>query len=159
MKIGRYTSKESPEQRIQLKKRFESGDDLQVLVAIRCLDEGVNIPSIKTAFILASSTNPREYIQRRGRVLRHSDNKNVANIYDFITLPMPSEDLSNSVLDLSSFKTLVSNEVIRMKEFASEAINSGKIYSIIEDIKQDYGFYDFDNIEYEAIDWSDDDDE
>ena len=159
MKIGRYTSKETPEQRIQLKKRFESGDDLQVLVAIKCLDEGVNIPSIKTAFILASSTNPREYIQRRGRVLRHSSEKSVANIYDFITLPMPSGDLTSSVLDLSSFKTLVSNEIIRMKEFASEAINSGNVYSVIENIKQDYGFYDFDNIEYEAIDWSDDDDE
>lgn len=159
MKIGRYTSLETPEQRIDLKKRFEIGDDLQALVAIKCLDEGVNIPSIKTAYILASSTNPREYIQRRGRVLRKSKGKDIANIYDFITLPMSSEDLNGTVLDMRSFKTLVSNELIRMKEFSSEAINSGYSYNIIENIKNDYGFYDFEQIEYEAIDWSDIDDE
>lgn len=157
MKIGRYTSLETPEQKADLKKRFESGDDLQALVAIKCLDEGVNIPSINTAYILASSTNPREYIQRRGRVLRKAKGKSVANIYDFITLPMPSEDLKSTVLDVSSFRTLVINELLRMKEFSSEALNYGYSYKIMEDIKNDYGFYDFENIEYEAIDWSDND--
>ena len=51
-----------------------------------------NIPSIKTAFILASSTNPKEYIQRRGRVLRTFPGKRHADIYDFITLPVPLVD-------------------------------------------------------------------
>ncbi|MFR7881409.1 MAG: helicase-related protein [Christensenellales bacterium] len=64
-------------------ERYKNGNDLQALVAIKCLDEGVNIPSIKTAFILASSTNPREYIQRRGRVL---ENLKAKNIHTFMIL-------------------------------------------------------------------------
>lgn len=157
MKIGRYTSLESPEQRNDLKKRFENGDDLQALVAIKCLDEGVNIPSIERAYILASSTNPREYIQRRGRVLRKSPNKKVAYIYDFVTLPMNANDLKTTVLDISSFKSLVKNEVNRMKEFTSEALNAGEGYKIIDDIMDDYGFFDFNSIDSFDFDWSDDD--
>ncbi|MCC8068352.1 MAG: hypothetical protein LIO71_01100 [Ruminococcus sp.] len=53
-----------------MKDQFAEGKILQALITIKCLDEGVNIPSIKTAFILTSTTNPKEYIQRRGRVLR-----------------------------------------------------------------------------------------
>ena len=70
MRITKFTSEESAEERERIKADFAEGKHLQALVAIRCLDEGVNIPSIRTAFILASSTNPKEYIQRRGRVLR-----------------------------------------------------------------------------------------
>ena len=66
---------------------------LQALVAIKCLDEGVNIPNIHTAFILASSTNPKEYIQRRGRVLRKAPGKDYAVIYDFVTLPFPIDEI------------------------------------------------------------------
>ena len=57
-------------------------DRTGILLAIKCLDEGVNIPSINKAVILASSTNPREYIQRRGRLLRRSDGKEQAHIWD-----------------------------------------------------------------------------
>ncbi len=49
-----------------------------VLVSIKCLDEGVDIPAVSHAFILASSQNPRQFIQRRGRVLRKSAEKNLA---------------------------------------------------------------------------------
>lgn len=86
MKVDRFTANESIKERIEIKERFISGK-IQAIVAIKCLDEGVNIPGIKTAFILASTTNPKEYIQRRGRVLRIAPNKEYAEIYDFITLP------------------------------------------------------------------------
>lgn len=62
MRVGRFTSQESPQERAQIRAAFAEGNMLQALVAIKCLDEGVNIPSIKTAFILASSTNPKEYM-------------------------------------------------------------------------------------------------
>lgn len=75
MKISRYTSQEDVEERRVIRNRFKDGNNLQALVAIKCLDEGVNIPGIRTAFILASSTNPREYIQRRGRILRLAPGK------------------------------------------------------------------------------------
>lgn len=58
-----------------------------IVVAIKCLDEGVNIPAVGHALILASSKNPREYIQRRGRVLRKTETKVLAHIYDAIVVP------------------------------------------------------------------------
>lgn len=60
-----------------------------VLVAIKCLDEGVDIPSVTHALILASSKNPREFIQRRGRVLRTASNKALAYVHDAIVSPPP----------------------------------------------------------------------
>lgn len=60
-----------------------------VLVAIKCLDEGVDLPYLSNAIILASSKNPREHIQRRGRVLRKSKDKFFAKIYDAIVTPNP----------------------------------------------------------------------
>lgn len=81
MKVAKFTSEEDAQKREILKREFDEGESIQVLIAIRCLDEGVNIPSIRKAFILASSTNPKEYIQRRGRVLRKCPGKKYADIY------------------------------------------------------------------------------
>ena len=82
MKVARFTAEESMETRTIIKEQFQKADGLQAIVAIKCLDEGVNIPGIRTAFILASTTNPKEYIQRRGRVLRKASGKLFAEIYD-----------------------------------------------------------------------------
>lgn len=60
MKVSQFTSKENVEERNILKREFADGSNLQALIAIKCLDEGVNIPKIKTAFILASTNNPKE---------------------------------------------------------------------------------------------------
>ena len=87
MRVSMFTAKEDANERERIKQSFAEGELLQALVAIKCLDEGVNIPGIRTAFILASSTNPKEYVQRRGRVLRRAKGKTHAVIYDFITLP------------------------------------------------------------------------
>ena len=59
MRVSKFTSEEDAAERERIKADFDAGDHLQAVVAIRCLDEGVNIPSIKTAFIMASSTNPK----------------------------------------------------------------------------------------------------
>ncbi len=55
------------------------------MLAVKCLDEGVDLPRVNKAIIMASSTNPREYIQRRGRVLRKHPEKNSAQIYDLLS--------------------------------------------------------------------------
>lgn len=60
---------------------------LQVLVGIKCLDEGIDIPNARVAILLSNSTNPREYVQRVGRVIRQAPDKEVSVIYDFIVLP------------------------------------------------------------------------
>jgi superfamily II DNA or RNA helicase len=64
-RVNTYTAQTPLTEREDLRRQFEIGE-LQGLVAIRCLDEGVDIPAIQTAVILASSGNPRQFIQRRG---------------------------------------------------------------------------------------------
>ena len=137
MRISQFTSAEDAKERELIKDNFAEGTHLQALIAIRCLDEGVNIPSIKTAFILASSTNPKEYIQRRGRVLRKAPGKTEATIYDFVTLPVPLEDVSNydSAL-LESCRSLAKREIVRMDDFANIAENPFESDTLIQQIRK-----------------------
>jgi len=103
-------------------------------VAVKCLDEGVDVPSTKTAFILASTSNPREFIQRRGRILRLSKNKNKATIYDFIVTPK-LEDLS-SKKDIGA--TLLKREMPRFAEFAASATNEFEARSKLWELLNQY---------------------
>ena len=139
MKVTHFTSAESATEREKIKYQFAAADPYQAIVAIKCLDEGVNIPSIKIAFILASSTNPKEYIQRRGRVLRKAQNKPHAVIYDFITLPTPLDCISygseNARLDLS----LVKKEIIRMREFGEISKNPSEADKLVQELSEAYG--------------------
>lgn len=156
MKIAKYTSEESVQKRMEIKSRFELGKDLQALVAIKCLDEGVDIPSIEKAFILASSTNPREYIQRRGRILRLHKDKKYAYIYDFITLPFDFKSQISSMNEstLKMTKALISNEIARIEEFSSSSENPSLSYELVEKLKSEYGIEEFIINDYEIIDWS-----
>ena len=140
MDVSQFTSKESVEEREILKREFSAGDTLKVLIAIKCLDEGVNIPKIKTAFILASTTNPKEYIQRRGRVLRLAEGKEYAEIYDFITLPYDIEEVTSlTAAQVKRNSTLVKNELRRAEEFSRIAVNMVESASLIDEIKDAYG--------------------
>ena len=139
MKVHKFTSEESKEERDEIKRMFASGTELQVITAIKCLDEGVNIPAIKKAFILASSTNPKEYIQRRGRVLRRAKGKEYAEIFDFITLPRPLDDVPFcSEEEISCDLSLVRKEFFRMIDFAETARNPFEIDKLKEDIQDAY---------------------
>ena len=145
MKVAKFTSDETIDERKIITEYFKDGETLQALVAIKCLDEGVNIPSIKTAFILASTTNPKEYIQRRGRVLRKSQEtgKEYAEIYDFITLPRPLEDVTSLTLEEAKRDlSLVKKELIRIKEFSRLCINPVAANKIIWEIYDSYGLTD-----------------
>jgi superfamily II DNA or RNA helicase len=86
------------------------------LVSIRCLDEGVDIPAVSHALILASSQNPRQFIQRRGRVLRRAPGKNLAVIHDAIVVPVHVDDEPEQV-------SLLKSEMMRAVEFADNALN------------------------------------
>lgn len=87
-----------------------------VIVSIRCLDEGVDIPDVTHALILASSQNPRQFIQRRGRVLRKAPNKNIAVVHDAIVAPL-------DLVDEPEQQSLLRAELVRALEFAGAAIN------------------------------------
>lgn len=139
MEVARFTSQENMDTRATIKEQFQRGDHLQAIVAIKCLDEGVNIPGIRMAFILASTTNPKEYIQRRGRVLRKADNKDFAEIYDFVTLPRPLDSVSSLTTEQAQRdKALVKNELARIKEFGRLAMNSMVANELIWDIQEAY---------------------
>ena len=139
MEVAQFTSSENMETRATIKEQFQRGDRLQVIVAIKCLDEGVNIPGIRTAFILASTTNPKEYIQRRGRVLRKAPNKPYAEIYDFVTLPRPLDSVASLTKEQAQRDlSLVKNELARIKEFGRLAQNSMDANNLIWDIQDAY---------------------
>lgn len=154
MKIHRYTARENVDEREDIVRRFKE-KDIQALVAIKCLDEGVNIPSIETAYILASTTNPREYIQRRGRVLRKYEGKRYSYIYDFVTLPYDIDKKTlYSAKNLQIFSSLAQNEINRIKEFASLAENPSDSDKLINKIES---LFDFDKYKTneELLDWED----
>jgi superfamily II DNA or RNA helicase len=139
MKVSQFTSKEDIEERKTLKNEFSEGNNLQALIAIKCLDEGVNIPEIKIAFILASTTNPKEYIQRRGRVLRLANGKKYAIIYDFITLPHSLDKVpSLTKIQMKKYLSLVNNELCRAEEFSRIATNMSEAEAILDGIKEAY---------------------
>ena len=139
MEVSKFTSEENMETRATIKEQFQKGDRLQAIVAIKCLDEGVNIPGIRTAFILASTTNPKEYIQRRGRVLRKAKNKPYAEIYDFVTLPRELDAVSGLTMEQAQRDlSLVKNELARVKEFGRLSMNSMEANDLIWDIQEAY---------------------
>jgi superfamily II DNA or RNA helicase len=100
-----------------------------IVVSIRCLDEGVDIPSVSHALILASSKNPREFIQRRGRVLRTAEKKSVAHIYDVLVMPLaadPEEKEENKQQEDPRLNIL-GGELSRAVEFGKWALNPAAI--------------------------------
>lgn len=87
-----------------------------ILVSIGCLDEGVDIPTVSHALILASSQNPRQFIQRRGRVLRTAHNKELAYVHDALVMPVHVDDEPTQ-------SALLKSELARAIEFAQSAFN------------------------------------
>lgn len=85
-KASQFTATENMATRMELVDSFNK-QEISALAAIRCLDEGINIPSIKSALILSSNDDYREFVQRRGRILRTYGDKKFANIYDVVVLP------------------------------------------------------------------------
>jgi len=125
-RVSRFDHELKTSERNEILGRFDSGE-IEVLVAIKCLDEGVDVPSTKVAYFLASTSNPKEFIQRRGRVLRNSKNKVYAKIYDFIVMSSVSSD--EILWDIAK------KELPRFAEFADNATNKydEKSFSQIED--------------------------
>lgn len=139
LQVHRFTAKEDLQTRRDLLESFADGE-LQALAAMHCLDEGVDVPSTRTAYILASSSNPRQFIQRRGRVLRKSPGKHSASIYDLITVPPPRE---LGELELKAERSILRRELGRFAEFADSALNTQSAYEVIWDLADQYGVLDF----------------
>lgn len=138
MAVDTYTSDTDMEKRAELRTRFGSGG-LNGLVAIRCLDEGVDIPATRRAFILASSSNPRQFIQRRGRVLRKAPGKEEAEIHDFVVIP---STLSNEAPVFNVERNLFRREMARIVEFANLAKNGHEVMHQLLPLRKKYHLLD-----------------
>ena len=120
--------------------------EISALAALRCLDEGINIPSIKSALILSSNDDYREFVQRRGRILRTYGDKKFANIYDVVVLPN---------YDMQGWAKV---ELRRFREYARLALNWSELEPELNSFLNRYGLdiesvdvYDYDEME-ETID-------
>jgi len=140
-KASQFTAHENMKERMQLVDAFTNGE-ISALAAIRCLDEGIDIPSIKSALILASNDDYREFVQRRGRILRTYKDKKIADIYDIIVLPSKSSEAWAKI------------ELRRFYEYGHLAHNWQNIQDDFERLLskyelnyEDVDVYDFENME------------
>jgi superfamily II DNA or RNA helicase len=138
--INQFTAEEDPQERQALLTSFAAGD-LQALAAMKCLDEGVDVPSTRTAYFLASSSNPREFIQRRGRILRKSAGKEHSIIHDLIAVPPTTFNKESPAFHAE--RSIVRRELQRFKEFASPALNKHQALDVIWELAGFYGLLDF----------------
>ena len=105
-------------------EQFRRGN-IQCLVGIKCLDEGIDIKNARVAILMASSTNPREYVQRVGRVIRPDKGKEYSIIYDLIVKPS-DESFDSSV-------SILQKEARRALMIASNAVNAAEVINIFEE--------------------------
>ena len=140
-KSSQFTASENMADRMELVDAFNKGE-ISALAAIRCLDEGINIPSIKSALILSSNDDYREFVQRRGRILRKYGTKEVANIYDVIVLPS------------GDFQAWAKIELRRFREYARLALNGDELepdvmghLSVFGLTEEEIDVYDYEDME------------
>lgn len=116
-------------ERQHLLQEFGNGK-YQALVAMRCLDEGVDVPPARNAILMASSGNPREYIQRIGRVIRRSPGKNEATVHDIIVQPSV-ESIAPELRDLET--RIMKSELQRCQEIARSAVNNAEALTLLSE--------------------------
>ncbi len=117
-----YTGEINKTDRKAILKGFSDGK-IDVLLAMKCLDEGVDIPRAEIGIFASSTGNPRQFIQRRGRLLRKHDDKNFAYIYDMIVVPnFRANNFSKQFYEME--RSLVRGELSRVAYFASLATNT-----------------------------------
>ena len=126
--VSHFTSKESRKERENILEDFRRGS-IDAMVAIRCLDEGIDVLACDAAYILASARDPRQFIQRRGRILRRSPDKEQSTIHDFVVvLPDGYETASDHA------KKLIKSELKRVAEFSSLSNNRSESYEVLAPI-------------------------
>jgi len=118
-------------ERDYLLQEFANGK-YQILVAMKCLDEGVDIPPVRTAVLMASSGNPREYIQRIGRLIRRYPGKRNSTIYDIVVVP----SFNNLPKEMRAIEwRIFEKELVRYKEISDIAINNAEALSLVSKLE------------------------
>lgn len=113
--------------------QFAKGE-IEVLTSMKCLDEGVDVPRSEMAIFCASTGNPRQFIQRRGRILRKHPEKHVAIIHDLVVVPEINSAQENYTME----RNLLQNELKRVRDFATLSENADFAYTELEDVTSYY---------------------
>ena len=127
---SRITASESLQTREALLDRLRS-QAIDAVVSIKVLDEGIDIPVCQRAYLLASQSSDRQGIQRRGRVLRRSEDKDVADLFDFIVV--------GGTTTAKTLITLAAREIRRAYHFARDSLNKAEVCAELEAIQQSLG--------------------
>lgn len=136
LKVRNFTFRETTAEREEILRDLASGF-LDGVVAIRCLDEGIDLPDLRMGFLLASSTNPRQFIQRRGRLLRHAPGKKRAIIHDFIIQPPDfGGTLDDDAFNLE--RNFFQRELKRITEFCQTAENGPESMHALRELRVTY---------------------
>lgn len=146
IKSDSVTYKDPTKSRGKILSRLQCGI-FDCITAVRCLDEGVDVPAVETGIFMASSGNPKQFIQRRGRILRKNDitNKTIAKIYDIlVTPPIPESDIRLTE------RKLIAKELLRHKEFADISNNKDDAIKKIKDVAKTFEI-NLDNLDYDYI--------
>ena len=129
--VEQFTARETDRDRIL--RDFANGVT-DVLVAMKCLDEGVDVPRAENAIFCASTGNPRQFIQRRGRILRIHENKSMAYIHDLVVVPYVDYDIESFNME----RSLLKRELLRVSDFAKIATNSSYTENVLKEIIEYY---------------------
>lgn len=129
--VKKFTSDSS--NRDKILSDFANGD-LEVLTSMKCLDEGVDVPRSELAIFCASTGNPRQFIQRRGRILRTHKDKKYAYIHDLVVVP----EISSASETFEMERSLLEGELIRVRDFALMSENAHISIQQLKDILEYY---------------------
>ena len=114
-------------------KEFAEGK-LDVLTSMKCLDEGVDVPRSELAIFCASTGNPRQFIQRRGRILRTHPDKRMAEIHDLVVVPTIDATEANYAME----RSMIKSEMMRVRDFASLSENADATIRELSDVLEYY---------------------
>jgi superfamily II DNA or RNA helicase len=120
-------------ERDEILAQFAKGE-IDVLTSMKCLDEGVDVPRAELAIFCASTGNPRQFVQRRGRILRNHSEKQFAYIHDLVVIPEVNPNSDSYTMERSMLK----KELERVNNFASLSENSSHTVSVLLDTMNHY---------------------
>lgn len=126
--------------RDEILSEFAKGK-LQVLTSMKCLDEGVDVPRSELAIFCASTGNPRQFIQRRGRVLRKHPDKYMAEIHDLVVAP----EVSSTSASYKMEQSLLKGELLRVKNFSMLSENPSYSQMELKAVMEHYGLNMYNN--------------
>lgn len=120
--------------REEILRKFSEGD-IKVLTSMKCLDEGVDIPQTEMAFFCASTGNPKQFIQRRGRVLRRFEGKDFAFIHDLVVIPSFMDENDEN---FKMKQSIVKKELERVVHFSFLAVNKYHTFEVLDEVCKNY---------------------